>query len=273
MSLCNSTAPYQPGQAIYLIGKHGVGNDAPPELYPAIVLRTTEKRVRILLASGRESSVAPHSICWRAWCEACALPAVDAEHPICPACGRAATEGIPPDRVLFDQIGELPPMARWVRNYLAGARWADAHPVRAEIKNDPFEAMLKRTGLYHSWSIEWRYDQDTEKITARGHWDRLDRVRLGDLARLGDDAAFVAEYRRQVAALGLEDEIAKDAEYREWLREFTAMIHEMADNEPPPSRRAVVIELPPIERPADDSEPSGADDVTRWLDDQFGRAA
>jgi len=31
---------------------------------------------------------------------------------------------------------------------------------------------------------------------------------------------------------------------------------------------------PPVfERPADDSQPDGADDLTRWLDEQFKRAA
>ena len=135
--MITSTAPYNPGQAIYYTPyPGGLSNAIIPT--PAIVLRATEKRVRIRLDNGREASVSARYICYRGYCEACELPAVeDAGQLLCPHCAAPAVAAIPPDRILFDQLGELPIWGRAARAVLAGheervGRSDPSHVIRAE---------------------------------------------------------------------------------------------------------------------------------------------
>jgi hypothetical protein len=82
-------------------------------------------------------------------------------------------------------------------------------------------------------------------------------------ADLGDEESFLAYYRAHAPGGRLPTERADRS-----ISFFEALL----GDGPCPSRRMV---LPPldIKRIAGDSEPDGADDLTRWLDRQFGRAA
>jgi hypothetical protein len=272
--MITSTAPFKPGQAVYYLPY--IGLNKPPITEPAIVLRTTEKRVRILLTSGRESSVSADYICYCGYCAVCQLPAVDnAGQLLCPQCGAAAVAAIPPDRILFDQLGELPTMARKVRGVLNGEVTTLAD---CSLLNSDYAAwvkMLKQTKLYYSWSTDCEV------------WSTFRTGRMRDLAIIGDEAGFIAEYRRLAAEHGVKDAIVQYEKIEKALDLFDKLLQAVEAGEyddlieefesgtrgslPRRPSRPVMLDLPDApERSADDAEPSGADDITRWLDGQFG---
>ena len=110
------------------------------------------------LNSGRETGVRIDYVAYRGYCEACQAPAIEAETLICPRCRKPAIDTIPPDRILFDQFGELPTWGRVARDVQAGkctnlATWHDNRNLDSDY--EALIRMLKRTKLYYSWSTDY----------------------------------------------------------------------------------------------------------------------
>jgi hypothetical protein len=250
---------FKAGEAVLYLGTQCQRQPLVP--IRAVIIRDHSTWIR--WPDGHISSVDRSRLVYRGHCDVCAVPAVlDRDQLVCPLCGHSAIDCPPPDDLV-------------VRHFPLGIAYSQMAAHRATVHPD--------------WTWRQAYDDASAVIaamdaTADAYAGRLGlpvlkwnvrnweaefpiNVRMRFSAYIGDEAAYRAAYHELAR---IQQETSSALSILDTLLDF---ILDQADDTPGrPSQRLV---LPPLDlqRTADDSEPDGADDLTRWLDQQFGRAA
>jgi hypothetical protein len=246
--------PFEIGNAV-LIAKHPLSFIRRIAPIPGIItsmgaqyatVQTAERRIRVM----------PIDLHHRGYCERCEVAAtVDTTGAlVCLQCGADASASVP--------IHRLPRWDRRIDMYMVhltremlttGCTMGEAIGAVHKKQRDAWDAMMHQTGLiesYHRFDDVW-----FDAAVAQRYRDKME-----DAAEQGDAGAFVELYReargflmylRAASLIRLRDEMEADAS-------------DLPDRPEPPSG---------IVRPADDAQPDGEDDMTRWVQQQFRRAA
>lgn len=272
---------FQPGQAVYRYRYQGMNR--PYTYEPAVIVSVNTapdkrfgigpKSIGIFAASSpKVQRTSYRFLVYRGYCPICPVPPVLIDGQlICPQCGGSAIDAIAPDALLcrwyppFHQLA-----ARTVREQIRMTAegcvtdWRDARKALDAADAAAWEAACERVGVYRTLPL---LSVDLDSEGAGGYWLRRRAWEEAQVwAHIGDDAAFLEAYLR---AGGYTPQA------RENLERFLDMVTEILegrDELPPPRPRPDAPALR-IVRPDDDSEPSGADATTRWLEQQFKRAA
>lgn len=277
--------PFLAGEAVYYV-QYTTGT-RPITATPAIVLACQTLRNLPLGCSkasvqradkSRTSSVRANSLVYRGYCGACEVPAIvgPADTLICPRCQDLAVPLPPPD----DLVVRFFPLSEytWSRAMRFQAQhptwpWQQARAAANDVFDTAYEGMLARLGLrrlYHSG------DYDRPIGDQRGD-QRLLNI-LDAAALLGDAALFLSahqELSERQSAAGRSRYLAQRLLNLspERLEATLDLILDLGgDEEPPPAAPAVSF-IPLPERPEDDAQPDGADEMTRWLEEQFRKKA
>lgn len=248
--------PFQPGEAVYYEpSNHSMTRPYISELAKATVVSCRDNRISIQREDkSKVSTVDARNLSYRGYCPHCEQPAVALPNKslICPMCDKPALAEPLPDLLalrLFPRDSWKTPMT--VRRAFDNPTWPfwSVRDAVSELVEAAYKGMLERFQLKE---LRPRNEHDWVR---HYNGERL----LEFYAVLGDEAGFQATYR------DLEEYANKPSAA---LREIMQSL--FGDELPAP--RAVVVNLPPLpERIADDSEPDGADDLTRWLECQFKR--
>lgn len=277
--------PFQGGEAIYYLPSNQ-SNIRPTVYIPAIVLSC--QNFKGLLRCGkasiqrsdkpRPSSVSPSSLVYRGYCAACEVPAIEGTGGalICPRCQEKAIALPPPDELVvrwypLDQYRE-PRVMRFQIQHPTWS-WNAAREAADAVFDTAYEGMLERLGLRRLYNSS---DYSLDAIADYHINSRLLNI-LSAAALLGDDALFLSTHQE------LSARQAETSRSRYLARRLLALSperlldllgdlrEEEADEPPPPPPTVSFIPLP--ERPESDAEPDGADDMTRWLEQQFKKRA
>jgi hypothetical protein len=257
---------FQPREAIY-IAPYGAYK-RPVAVTPAVVTKVKGEYVTMIRADGARRTMKADNLVHRGYCEACRVPAIlDGAHLVCPRCERKAVDAPPPDDIMFTLYTD-PGWQRRVReSLLTGCTLRETYGAIGKRDADAFHAMLEQHGLYAEWLFSrgpWRSDSPLHYQMD----EELERAAI-----LGDADAFKAIYERY----------AERARGNRVLDGFLALCGEDMDRvdalldvlESERLYRATgrAVSVPVVERPADDAEPDGPDEVTSWLERQFKQAA
>lgn len=157
--------------------------------------------------------------------------------------------------------------------------WGRAWKSADETEDQIYEAALARLGLTEP---EYR-NTPQDDYSGRGFIaDHRRKEVIKFYALIGDDAAMLAAYNDYIERQA--SEIEKEKRIKQGMEMLNKLLDLILDGDLDlddlsslprrPASPPAAFDLPePPERSADDAEPSGADDVTRWLDDQFDQAA
>lgn len=264
--------PFRPGDAVFYL-PHPGGFCNKQQLIPTIVVkaqpalvatRKAAPRVSILRAGAqRSSSVEGRNLAYRGFCGFCGVPAVLGRDDtlVCPRCAEPATAVPPPNELTLRwyPIGDAGGAQIARISFLTGCTWGDALHERNQRHYGAFDALAQKHGMMDE--MYQRLGPWTEEggrffwFSDAMHW----------YAELDDEESFLAYYRTHA-----DDGLLPTERTSKFVSFFQAMLD--GDGPGGPSRRMV---LPPLDivRIADDSEPDGACEITRWLERQFGRAA
>jgi hypothetical protein len=274
-----TTWPFQVGEAVYYV--NGMRETLPPAPVPAVIVRVCERwrtyhwaSVSILRSDKvRPSKVHCATLVYRGYCPRCEVPAhADGSRLFCPTCGADVRELPPPDDLVirwfpFDDYSRSMAMHRAALD--PSLTWSQAKAASDETLAATYAAALARLGITEP---ETRSTSDFD-----GTYDihRINEMRY--CALVGNDAGLLAAHDAILNAPKTIDTAAMYDKLAELglmvVKCWKALKDEEADDLPPLPRPGRPVLLPLPERTADDAEPDGADDLTRWLTQQFGRKA
>lgn len=249
--------PFQAGQAVYYVPSHQAFRSR-PQTSPAVVLGLKGNRVNILREDGARRTVNAEFLLYRGICAACQVPAIERAGLLaCPACDQPASE-LPSDAQLVCWYpASYNTQARAARHSLTtGCTWGQAFEWRLHHDCDAFQAMLKQTGIYDSWSSI----DDTDRAVWREIWSAYINNTMTRYALLGDAEGFVATFEAVKARYAGQQAARAKAAGSEFVRLLASLLRD-EDNEQLPSRRLDPPQLH-ISLPAGDDRP----------DDQRGTA-
>jgi hypothetical protein len=244
--------PFVEGEAAYLLPTWRKARQPTP-LIPVRITETNQYMTVVERENGRRSGVCTSSLSYRGYCATCPSPVVVADgRLVCPHCGTAAIDQPPPDALVV----------RWFPT----GRWGTS-------------MIMHRAVLYPDWS--WRMAADDVEATVESAYQgMLTRLRLerdipnGSVwglmlfyAMIGDAQAFLNTYWHQT----YDDD--RSSFYGDPIHPTRSHLLPLAGDGPGgPSRRLQLPRLS-ITRPIGDCEPDGEDEMTRWLERQFKKAA
>jgi len=256
--------PFKPGEAVWY-EPSGDSQTKPylPQLIPATIIDCEADvqfgQARIQRADKpRVTRVNAGGLMYRGFCASCQIPAVAGPggRLECPNCDAPPVEMPPPDVLTLQWF----PLDKW---YLPMAiRRAAEHPdwcywatreASSEAIDAAYNGMLSRLGLkepaYGSTDNVRRWMREYHAIERLKFYALLDNTD-------GFHATYQELKRQQAGGL---------------VTEVSAFIDELTRDKLPDAR-PIFIPIN-IERIADDSEPDGPCEITRWLERQFGSAA
>lgn len=255
--------PFAVGQAVYFAPMGGA-YCRPVQVFPAVVTRVNGEHITIWRDDGLRRTVGVSNLVYQGYCQACRVPAVRGDGLVCPRCEQPALAEPPPDDLSSlwfpDRHDHWSCLVR--ESVVSGCTRREAHDTVRERSHAAWQAMLEQTGLLESWRRSGRAWSHSEGYAQNCRLDHMEK-----LARIGDAEGFIALYRQNGGRMPGE---SSDLATIEALLDL--LLDRAGDG---PGRVSQRLQLAPLtlERPAADSAPDGADEVTRWLDQQFRKAA
>lgn len=262
--------PFKPGEAVYYL-PHPSGFCNQQELIPAMVLKAPHTQVEshikkvyitILRADGRTTRVWGNRLAYQGYCSFCSVPAVvgcDDGQLICPQCGELATNVPPPDELTLRWYPLEHARSAQIARICAqtGCTYGEALEQHNTRSNTAFYSLLGKHGMLNEmWGRRGPWTVENQQF----YW--FCRV-MEWYADLGDEESFLSYYRAHGGDL--------PSERTERLISFFESL--LDGNGPGCASQRLQLAPLDIVRPASDSEPDGADELTAWLDQQFKHAA
>lgn len=264
--------PFQAGEAVYYL-PNDHSRVRPMPLIPAIVLACHQMRGSPRASATirrddkeRPSSVNANGLVYRGYCEACEVPAIVGASGvlICPRCLENAAPLPPPDRLVVRWF----PLGCWLHPMMARRQvehptwtWSAVRDVATMPHEEAYEDMLLRMGLprlYNSVNFE-------RPIEERQYDSRLLSI-MDAAAILRDDALFLSTHQELRAR---QADVARSRYLAQRLLSLSPdrleMLLDLASGDAPPA----VSFIPLPARPEGDDTPDGADETTRWVEEQF----
>lgn len=253
---------FRAGEAVLCLGKQHQRQPLVP--IRAVIIR--DNSTWIHWPDGHISCVSHERLAYRGYCATCAVPAVlSNDQLVCPRCHYPAIDCPPPDELVV----------RWFPCGLVKSSMA-AH--RAAVNPAWTWQQAQREAVAASGIIDDLCYSFAEQLglPALKQSSRLYNAecyllhRMSFYAFFRDEEAYRAVYEELVRIQQESSEISSGLTILGKLLDF--ILDEDDDTPGRPSQR---LALPPLDlqRTTEDSEPDGADDLTRWLDDQFGGGA